>query len=166
MSRRAAKGQQGLVVLRMSFVNFVTSLVGAGVVLGIVAARSTFMKRPLPGMPVGLAILVLGIASLEATRRLEQPLDCTIAARLAASYRSRFFVGVAFSESLALIGFVAVMLTSQVWPYPLALVFTAVGFWRLAPTRANLARDQEILDQSGCQLSLVAALGTPPTGRR
>jgi hypothetical protein len=166
--RRAAKaGLHGLTILRSIFVSLVTGLVGVGVVVGIITSTSKFMAHPLAGGPVAAAIIIFGIASLEGERRIERPLDCTDEPRLAGSYQVRFFLRVAFSEVIALVGFVAVILTNQWWPYLLGVGLTAVGFWRLAPNLANLARDQAILTQAGCERSLVAALARlPPPGSR
>jgi hypothetical protein len=44
--------------------------------------------------------------------------------------------------------------------YPLGASFTVVGYVRLAPSRRNLERDQEELNQQGCVLSLTDLLVT------
>jgi len=76
---------------------------------------------------------------------LERPLDCSDDPSLAASYRTRFFLRLAFSETIALLGFVGFILTGRWWVYPVGAVFTAVGYARLAPSASNLSRDQDHL---------------------
>lgn len=96
---------------------------------------------------------------------IERPLDCTDDRRLAGSYRTRFFLRIAFSEVAALFGFVAFFVTYYWWAYPIGAAIAALGFRRAAPTAANLRHDQEILSRSGCGRSLVRALRQPnPSG--
>jgi hypothetical protein len=151
-----------LVATRAVFLSFCCALVGFGVVLVFIGSGNSTKART-PSAPVAAALVVMGLLSF-AGRRLEQPLSCESDAKLIGTYRTRFFMRVAFAEAVALFGFVAVFLTGEFWLYPLALLFTAVGFARLAPTPANLAKDQQELYAVGCARSLVAALATPQSG--
>lgn len=160
--RRTTRSRiNGLLVLRELFVSFSTALVLiAGVVL--------ILDRPNGGLGGNWsgeagAALVGGYAvyALVATRVIVKPLDCASDVALAGSYRTTFFLRIAFSESIALVGFVAFILTGNGALYWLALVPTAVGFARAAPTAGNLDRAQEALAVAGCGRSLVTALQSP-----
>jgi hypothetical protein len=93
---------------------------------------------------------------------VERPLVCTDDVALAGSYRTRFFVRVAFAETAALFGFVGFFIASVWWVYPAGAAITLIGFARAAPTRAKLRRDQERLNEQSCFRSLVTALCGPP----
>jgi hypothetical protein len=105
-----------------------------------------------------------GVLSLVVSRLFERPLDCSDEAALLVGYRTRFFLRVAVAEAPALVGFVGSFLSGEAWMYPLGALFAAVGFVRLAPTRRNLERDQEELNQRGCGLSLTNLLITARAG--
>jgi hypothetical protein len=160
MGTRAAKRAErrgvidALTAHRAMFLRFVAALVAFGIVLPFVGAGAG--TGP-PAVFVGL-VVISGVASVVAPRAVEQPLDCSSEGRLVASYRVRFFLRIAFAEAVALLGFVGAFTTDAIWLYYFALLFTAVGFARLAPTTANLSRDQRALHAGSCSLSLVAAL--------
>jgi hypothetical protein len=160
-SRKGAAGD-GLRSLRAIFLGFAGSLVIYGVVLVIIGGGQAAGNAG----PWAVALGAYGIVSLALTRAFERPLDCASEAALAQTYRTRFFMRVAFAQSAALFGFVAVFVVGPVWLYLLGAAFTAVGYARVAPTRANLAADQQRLAEQGCAGSLVAALRTqrPGTG--
>ena len=154
----------GLILLRGILLSFAPALVLIGVVVAVLDAGGglgTGMSAP----PASLGVASVGLASL-AGSALERPLHCEDDARLAKSYTQRFFLRVALAEAAALIGFLAFVLTGSGWMYPLACAFTAMGFWRLAPTAEHLREDEERLQASGCSRSLVAALRQNPPGRR
>ena len=157
----ARSATDGLQLLRMLFVSFSSAIVLFAVVL-LLMGGGRVEDGPSPG-PWGLGLAAYGMAALAATRLIERPLVCDSDMALANSYRTRFFLRLAFSESVALFGFVLTLVMGPVWLYFLGAAFTAVGFARLAPTRANLERDQETLQAAGCGRSLVDALrGNPP----
>jgi F0F1-type ATP synthase membrane subunit c/vacuolar-type H+-ATPase subunit K len=157
---RQGTAVDGLRSLRAIFLGFAGSLVIYGVVLVIIGGgRATGNARP---WAVGLA--AYGVLDLALVRAVERPLDCASDAALAQTYRTRFFMRVAFAQSVALFGFVAVFVVGPVWLYLLGAAFTAVGYARLAPTRANLGADQRRLAEQGCARSLVTALRTQRPG--
>jgi hypothetical protein len=157
---RTNRGRDGLVVLRQTFVTFSIALVLFGVVPPLVQQSGESV------MPWLLILGVLVVVGLGAARVVEKPLDCATDALLAASYRTRLFVRIAFGEGIALFGFVAVFQGAPLWLYYAGAAVSLIWFWtRAAPTRAALARDQQELNASGCSRSLVAALrgpGPPP----
>ena len=167
IQRRRITRQQGdgLILLRQLFVSFVIALLMFGVVIAVLYPTSP----PPADSPtvVVAALLFLGAIGVALTPRIEGQLDGTDDAALAASYRTRFFLRIAFAESAALFGFVGFFLTYDWWPYPVGLTIAAFGFSRAAPTRKNLRHDQELLAQRSCFRPLVRALRTtapPPTG--
>ena len=170
MRRGGRRGVNGLVVLRLIFVNFLIALALIGVVTTVLINTRSFKGNSVAAAaPTGVVVVVLGLVSLVTTPMVERPLDCATDATLLASYRTRFFLRIAMSEAVGLLGFVGFLLSGRWWLYALGAAFTAVGFARLAPTRANLARDQERLRTSGCLRSLVpvlAGVGPPGAGRR
>jgi hypothetical protein len=152
--RKPTGTEHGLLVLRRAFLSFSVALVLFGVVLAFLKlARGSV----LPWVPL---IVAVAIASVVAPRILEQPLDCSTDATLAESYRTRFFLRLAFVESVALFGFFFSFIGGGKWIYYAAAAFTLLRFWTQAPpTRSGLAREQEQLNASGCGRSLLGALG-------
>jgi F0F1-type ATP synthase membrane subunit c/vacuolar-type H+-ATPase subunit K len=159
---RRSRGD-GLYSGRMVFISFFNAVILIGVVL-------QFMQLDGSGMawPWLVALGVAAIASIVVTNLVDRPLDCTSAKTLAATYRTRFFLRIAFAETVALLGFVFSFTSQTAWIYYPAAAFTLYRFWTVAaPTQRALVADQRQLKSRGCQLSLVAALRTvPPPTRR
>lgn len=153
--RHAGTEPDGLTTIREVWTSFTAAVVLIGVVAPVVGGE------PDTGS-ISFWVAVLAVASvlgLMAAERLGQrPLDCTGPAALAGSYRTRFFLRTALSESIALVAFVLAILAGRWWVYWLFLPFTLYGFGRNAPTSGHLEADQERLRLAGCQLSLVGAL--------
>ena len=154
---RAQRGQNALEILRALFTAFALALVLIGFVVAFLAAGSS-QRNAMSAPAVAVAVAVFGVASLFVPRILERPLDCSTPAALVTSYRTRFFLRLAFADSAALVGFVGFLLTDEWWLYPLGGCFSLLGFMGLAPTRRNLERDQEALNLSGCGHALTSAL--------
>lgn len=162
--RRQAEGANGLLMLRQVFVTFCAAIVMFGVVLAFLWPSQS-SEPDSPGLAMGL--IGLGVAAGIAGRFVERPLVCTDDVALAGSYRTRFFVRIAFAEIAALFGFVGFFVASVWWVYPAGAVIALIGFTRAAPTRARLRRDQERLNEQSCFRSLVTALcGPPESGTR
>jgi F0F1-type ATP synthase membrane subunit c/vacuolar-type H+-ATPase subunit K len=154
----------GLVALRSLFIAFATALVLVGVVV-VVLWTTADLEGSLDGGPVAVAVGLAGLVLLVASTVVGR-LDGTSEASLAESYRRRFFLRMGLSESAALLGFVGFILTDNPAIYPLGAAFSAVGFALLAPTAANLARDQEALRRDGTRTLLLQALrASAPPGR-
>jgi F0F1-type ATP synthase membrane subunit c/vacuolar-type H+-ATPase subunit K len=148
-----------LFTLRAVFTSFVMALVMFGVVLAFIGSADAEPSGPSTSV-VAAAVVGYGLVSLVVPRLVERPLSCASEADLVTGYRTRFFLRVAFAEAAALLGFVGVFVSGELWMYPLGAAFTAVGFVRLAPTRRNLEREQEALNLAGCGLSLTMVLAT------
>ena len=162
--RRARRaGSDGLFVLRQLIVSFSAALILVGVMVSFLKLEG---GSALPWLGV---LVLLAVASMVAARAIDRPLVCTSAATLAGTYRTRFFVRVAFAEAVALFGFVFTFQSETRWIYYVGAAFALVRFWTgIAPTRSSLARDQQTLNGRGCELSLVASLraASPPDGGR
>ena len=152
----------GLLVLRSMFVSFCAAIVLIGVVTVLIVGDID--GDPPPVLGVMLTAAAGAVAQLVG-RSVDRPLDCSGDDALAGSYRTRFFLRLAFAESTALVGFVLSILSGSVLPYFIGMLGTLAGFARLAPTAAHLEADQQALTAQGCPRSLVAALrgATPRT---
>ncbi|MGV3759887.1 MAG: hypothetical protein ACO1PW_10160 [Actinomycetota bacterium] len=157
LRRAQHEGAGALEVLRQAFTAFVAALVLIGVVVLVLASGVSDEDAMSPGL-VAAGVAGFGVISLFLPRLFERPLDCTDAGTLLVGYRTRFFLRLAFAAAAALVGFVGVFLAATWWLYPLGAAFAAIGFARLAPTQANLQRDQDELNLSGCGRSLVHVL--------
>ena len=159
--RRAARGarRDPLIELRSLFLTFVAAIFLIGVVASILGDINKGSEQT--GVSVAIAI-AFGCASLLAQRVVPRPLDCTSLESLAASYRTRFFLRLALSDSAALVGFMLDIALGPWWVYFVGAGFTFVGFAQLAPTVRHFVEDQESLSLRGCHRSLIAALRMPP----
>jgi hypothetical protein len=155
-SQRGAGDPDGLVQLRSILVSFASSLVLIGIVVAFLAGGDT--RSSMSGEAGAALVVAAGTVALLLVRFVPRPLDCSSDVTLAASYVTRFFLRLGFSEAAGLVGFVGFFLTANPAMYPLGLAFTAVGFAWLAPTAAHLEADQEDLHAAGCSRSLVAAV--------
>jgi hypothetical protein len=149
----------GLVMLRQLVLAFSSAIVFFGISVAFLAEDGPVF--PWLGIVAGMAAV-----SLLMTRVLDRPLSCESAPALAASYRTRFFLRIAFAESVALVAFAGSFSGGPSWIYFAGAAFTLLRFWTIAaPTRAALAREQDALHLRGCSLSLVAALRSPGAPR-
>jgi F0F1-type ATP synthase membrane subunit c/vacuolar-type H+-ATPase subunit K len=160
----------GLVILRQLFVVFAVAMILVGaVVIVLVAFTRQPRNHPLPNGAVAVGVALVGGASVSASRLVARLLVCTDASALAGSYRTRFFLQIAFSEAAALVGFVGFMITWTGWVYPVGLAISIVGLALMAPTKGHLAGDQERLRACGCFTPLLQSLRSnmppPPAGR-
>jgi hypothetical protein len=141
--------------LRLTFFAYCGGVVLIGGVGAFVAATDD------PALGVGMAaviVVAVGLGSLVLSSVIPATLDSSSAERLAATYKTRFFVRMAIAEAVALVGFVLMFMTGSVVPFLAALPFTAIGFARVAPTDANLQRDQDALNATGTMSDLRTAL--------
>jgi len=161
--KAGAPGVAPLVQLRMMLVVFTIGLLGCGVVTLVVAPADDGEGLAAP-VAAGV-VLAVGVAGWLLTPLLSPRLDCSTAATLVATYRTRFFLRMAIAEAAALAGFAVALVAYQPWPYFLGLAFTLIGFVRAAPTTRNLARDQDVLSVAGCAHPLAETLrmAPPPT---
>jgi hypothetical protein len=148
-----------LVGMRALYLRFVASPLLFGVVLAILAGSSDRSDGSVDGAIVAAAVVAIGVATLVLARAMERGLDCATDDALARSYRTRFFLRLAFAQTASLAGFVGFFLVGhELWAYVLGALLAVPTSWRAAPTAAHLARDQAILSAGGCGRSLVKAL--------
>jgi hypothetical protein len=154
---RRHRTRDGLVMLRQLLLTFSFSVVAFGVVIAFIRLPDDAIFPWLP------ALAVIALVVLAAERFAEKSLACTSDAVLATAYRQRFFLRIAFAETIALFGFVFVFIGAARWIYYVAAGVSLLRYWTsAAPTRAALARDQQQLNAAGCTRSLVAALRSTP----
>jgi F0F1-type ATP synthase membrane subunit c/vacuolar-type H+-ATPase subunit K len=158
MMRSKRSGASSLVVLRQVFVSFCTVVVLFAVVVAMVARPAAGETSRDVGTWTAVVVLV-GAVALTATRMISaRRLDTTDATTLGNAFRTRFFLGLATAESVALVGFVGAFLALSPAVYLLAAVMTLVGFALIAPTRVHLEREDEALRAAGSTISLYEAL--------
>lgn len=159
--RKSRTDRDPLVVLRSVYLTFVAALASIALVVVILDAAGEAVGRVGEGQ-AAVVVVVVGLATLAAPRLIRRPLPCASSRQLAAGYRTRMFVDIAFAEAAALVGFVGFMLSGAGWIYLVGAGFSAIGFTRSAPTQRNLHEDQDELRRNGCTLALIPALRERP----
>jgi hypothetical protein len=150
---RAQRAPDGLTAIRSIFVGLVAALPLFLVSFSyIVEGPGSPGLAPYAVVAVGL-LSVLGISLLH-----RRPLAMTSLESLEASWRARFFIGVGIAEIPALVSLALTLATDVLWVYLIGMVFSLTGFFRIAPTKRNLARDQEAIRSAGSPLDLTLAL--------
>ena len=148
-------GTDGLVVLRSLFLSFATAIVLiAGVVL-LIGDVTTGTVRTALG--IGIVLVLAGVSFAVQAVAL-RALDGSSDEALGNSYRTRFFLRIALSEAIGLVGFMVGLMVGPWWAYFPAAVLSLASLSRAAPTRARLASDQDALSLAGCNRSLVDVL--------
>ena len=127
-----------LTVMRYLFLAFTGALVSFVIV--IASLPDTGKGSPWPWLlaVLGITALCVGRAALA-----ERPLDDSSPAKLFASYQTRFFLRIAFGESIALFSFTFTFLGAPPWIYYLGGAIALVRLWtNAAPTagRSNAIR--------------------------
>jgi hypothetical protein len=159
LSQRPSRSD-GITALRFVFVAFSSALVLFLYVLFFITDGGWGRLSAAGATPWIIAATgVFGLVGTLAVRR--RPLDMSSPVRLADSYRTAFFLGVAFSEMPALGAFVGAVVTGHLVVYVVGLGFAAAGMALVAPTKADIARRQRDLMARGSMLSLGRALLGP-----
>jgi hypothetical protein len=91
-----------------------------------------------------------------------RPLVTSSLEALVGSYRSLMFIGVAFAESAAMMGFSGASITHKLWVYVVGMALGLFGLRWVAPTAADIERRQQQIATSGSPLSLMEAPAGPP----
>lgn len=155
---RTGDGQPPVLAARAVFLSFVIALVMFLVVLMFILPLSSGEDAP-TGVYLLLAAGPISVAFVPwARRRLLG--SCGTRTELAGHYATSLFLGIAFAELAALLGFVAAFLAEAVWPYVIGMLVSFAGFGLIAPTAARIRRLDENLSSRGCTESLRAALYT------
>lgn len=141
--RASGPGADGLTAIRSLLLVFAVSLPLIGVVVALQAGEDN--PASLSGEAGALLVSLVGVATIVLSRVVPRPLDCRSEAALAASYRTRFFVRVAFAQAAALCGLATFFVTTNPAMYPLGVAFAAVGYLTFVPTAARLESEQQEL---------------------
>ena len=72
----------------------------------------------------------------------------------------RVFIGVGIAEIPALVALALTLATDALWVYLIGMAFSLLGFFRIAPSKQNLARYQEAIRSGRSPLDLTEALMT------
>lgn len=164
--RQLARARSSLALTRKLFLAFVTALLLFGVVLLLMDLGGEPGAPPALGVRSAvIGVVLVGLGSVTISFRIGGRLKCGTSGELLTRYRERFFLRIALSEIPALFGWAASILCENPAPYFAGMALALVGFAGLAPTRANLQRDDEHLRAGGCATSLYEALLLPPAGR-
>lgn len=159
IERRLVQGVAPVVQLRQLFISFAIGLALVTVVV-VVLGDQVDGTEPL-ALSAGI-VTVSGILSLLAPSIVRSRLDGSSTDSLVASYRTRFFLRIAFAESAALAAFAIALALGPWWVYFIGLACSIVGFVRLAPTRAHIEAEERALFDRGSDVALRDALYTPP----
>lgn len=145
----------GLVLLRTVFVAFVIVL--AAVLIGL-----SFVDIDEPRLGTGTAVAILavvGAMNISVAGLLKRILlrgDTSV--EVASSYRISMFVLLALAEMVAIVGVVLFLLTGTLTTYVVAAAFAAPTYALAAPTRRDIFRQQEVLNQRGVNADLLGGL--------
>ncbi|MGI8806519.1 MAG: PH domain-containing protein [Acidimicrobiales bacterium] len=149
---------RGLVVVRQLFLSF-------AVAIGLFAFVLVQLNLASEDGSISTSTVLFVVGAVAAVafvpgRLVERPLDCSSESKLMESWRTRFFIRIAFGEASALVGFVGAFLSGATSPYFLGAAATAIMFARAAPSARNIADDQADLYDRGCSLSLLTVIAT------
>jgi hypothetical protein len=158
---RRRRASDGLIAFRTAFIGSIAAL---PLYVILLAFDRPWNDGSVPSQVVR-ARVARGLGSIVLVERARNsPLDIESPGRLAESFRSRTFAGIGFAEAPALLAFVAVLASGNLWPYMIGLGFSLVGLWLIAPGARELTLRQEEIASRGSPLSLVAALRFPGGG--
>ncbi|HWC32021.1 MAG TPA: hypothetical protein VG709_02715 [Actinomycetota bacterium] len=150
------KSLDALTALRVLFLHYASALILILIVSAIIQPRLLSEDAPVP------ILVVLGAGSIGSLFGLwwsrGRPLDTSNEQALAQSYRTLFFLSMAFAQSPALFGFVGVFVLDALWPYLVGLAISAYASSTFAPSARNLDRQQQQITASGSDLSLREAI--------
>jgi hypothetical protein len=110
------------------------------------------------GSVAAVVVFALGLSGVVLSWRLKPELPGDDLGQLLGAYRTRFFLRLAMAEAGAVMGFVGFFLTQNPLVYFVGLIPAALGFAMLAPTRANLEREDQAMAARGCRYTIYRAL--------
>ena len=158
---RWTRTNTGLTVTRMMFLCLVFSLPLYVIAFSFIAPWDAGEDGVGPYLVIAVGLMDIAICRHVGRR----PLDGSSPTRLAGSYRTRMFIGIGFAEIPALLAIGASFVVSNsLWIIALGAGFSLLCISMVAPSRRNLAHDQEGLRELGSSLDLVTILdaAAPP----
>jgi F0F1-type ATP synthase membrane subunit c/vacuolar-type H+-ATPase subunit K len=160
--RRFRAQPPGLIAMRTIYVGLVWALPSWVIAFSFIAPWDGGDEGPAAYIVVAVGLTHLGWI----VRVMRRQLATSSLEALAASYRTRMFIGVGLSEVTVLVAITTTFLfQDSLWLIVLGAAFSLVDFWLAAPSKRNLAGDQARLFAQGSALNLVAALNSPPDPR-
>jgi len=154
--QHSGPGADSLTFVRVMYIQYCVMLVVIGLALVVLGATSVHAAKDVAAWAA--AVVAVGIVGLVTPRLVQRPLDGTSDANLAGTYRTRFFLRIAFGNVAALVAFVASFAAGEYLLYLLGCAFSVVAFVDAAPSKKNIAADQRDLVRGGCNRSLLGAL--------
>ena len=157
----ARRAGEGITRARILFLAYSSSVVYLGVLLVFIVDGP-----PKDGAWPGVVVGLLGIGGMIGIRWLRrQPLIGKDNRAVAGGFLSALIIGVAFAVTPAVMGFVLSIVQQARWPYVLALPFTLAGMALVAPTRAEIERRQQQMNERGSSIDLGRSLLESPRRR-
>ena len=135
--QHSGPGADSLTFVRVMYIQYCAMLVVIGLALVVLDATSAHAAKDVAAW--GAAVIVVGMVGLVAPRVIQRPLDGTSDANLASTYRTRFFLRIAFGNVPALVAFVASFAAGEYLLYLLGCAFSVVAFVYAAPSKKNIA---------------------------
>ena len=149
-----------LSTLRLTFAAFAVTSLLVGLVLIVIPAPSERKSAT----AFAALVAIIGLAGVTLSwRSRSRPLARINASALAASYAAQLFVGIAFAQLPAMMGFVGPFISGSDWVYVMGLAFSLLGYALVAPTDGAIRRGDEQLVAAGSPYLLSEALRQPPS---
>lgn len=155
--RTALAGSPALTTIRFLWLAFAYALVAFAVVLAFISPGDPSVVGWLPWGIVGWAAVIHLVAIPVVLRRMATPPPEAAEPDLLITFRDAMLLGVALSESIALIGFVAAFLTSSLWVYLMSLALALLGLVRVGPFQRTFERCDLRLQEQGSVLRMTDA---------
>jgi len=153
--RSMATQPSALVALRMLSLYVAVAIVPVWAVAIVVVAELDRGRSI--GMSVAFAAAV-GVVSLMVARMLAVRVSHRSARAFAHSFPRATMLQFVTAVASALVGFGLTVLSGSLWPYAVGFAFAVVGLVHALPTAARLGREQQIADETGSGVDVVAAL--------
>jgi hypothetical protein len=160
-AKAAAKSQPQLTVLRILFLAFAGALPLYWFVLSFVLGKPRHGHTQ-AAVPFAAGVAVLGAVALMVSSRLSRRVIEADRSQALTTYRSMFFLRVAYVEAVPLFAFAGTFVTHSPWLFPLALACSVPAFLVLAPSARNLQRIDEARRLRGAAGSIYEELLTLP----
>jgi hypothetical protein len=162
---RTAAAMDPVTSFRLIYAGLVFSLLTFAWVLLLIVERDRWFVNDQSNWYIWV-VLVACLADLLFLRLVRsRPLKLDSPGLLAGSYRGLTFIGIGIAESGALIAFVGVFVMGTYWIYLVGLAFALFGLSEIGPTRREIQRRQQQIEEQGSSLSLITALMSPGSGQ-
>lgn len=149
----------GVTAIRVIFISMLASIAMILAITAFIAPDIEGEGEPALWAGIVAASGLFDVAMIMWARRRFLNSDMTSMNQAGASYFTTFFLSYALALSPALVGFVSVFITGDLWPMLVGYGFTIAGSLLFAPTRTRIADLERALQQRGLQGSFVSAIG-------